>query len=387
MANRREFLKGLGGATAGICFTGCSMLSSAQALMAAGQAAAPRGKRREVTVGGRRVKVIDLHCHINVPEIWEVIQDHPVAPLEQEAQDNYLKHGMSMGGSGHDLDARLADMDQMGFDVQVISCNNRYYWMEKTLARKVGQIINERVAEACAAHPDRLQGMATVMLQHPDLAVEQLEECVKKYGMHSFTCGGSVNGEELSSPRFYPIWAKAQELGVLMFIHPMGVSASGERPTAAVEPRLQGNGWLGNVIGNPLETTIALTHLILEGTLDQFPNLKILSAHGGGYLASYTNRMDQCLTAFPAFCKPIKKLPSEYLKTLYYDSIVFSNEDLRHLIAKFGASHIVAGTDYGTRWNREAVDRILSSPDLSDADRIAVLGGTASKLVQIPEKI
>ena len=363
------------------------MLSSAHALMAAGQAAAPRGKRREVTVGGRRVKVIDLHCHISVPEIWDVIQDHPVAPLEQDAQNAYLEHRMGMGGSGHDLDARLADMDQMGFDVQVISCNNRYYYMEETLARKVGQIINERVAEAVAAHPDRLQGMATVMLQHPDLAVEQLEECVKKYGMHSFTCGGSVNGEELSSEKFHPIWAKAEELGVLMFIHPLGVSASGERPTKEVEPRLQGNGWLGNVIGNPLETTVALTHLILEGTLDKFPNLKILTSHGGGYLASYTNRMDQCLTAFPEWCKPIKKLPSEYLKTLYYDSIVFTNEDMRHLIAKFGAGHIVAGTDYGTKWNREAVDRILAVPDLSDADRIAILGGTAAKLVQIPEKI
>ena len=173
----------------------------------------------------------------------------------------------------------------MGFDVQVISCNNRYYWAEPTLARKIGQVINERVAEVCAAHPDRLAGMGTVMLQHPDLAVEQLEDCVKKYGMHSFTLGGSVNGEELSSPRFDPIWAKVQELGVLMFIHPLGVSASAERPTAAVEPRLQGNGWLGNVVGNPLETTLALTHLILEGTLDRFPNLKILTSHGGGYLA------------------------------------------------------------------------------------------------------
>lgn len=386
MSNRREFLKGLGRA-AGICLAGCSVVDSARALMRAGQSATPLGKRREVMVGGRRAKVIDLHAHIQIPEIWDVIRDHPVAPPIQAEQDAFLNHKMSMAGTNHDIDVRLADMDQMGFDVQAISCNARYYWAEPELARKIGQIINEKIAEVCAAHPDRLVGMGTVMLQHPDLAVEQLSECVKKYGMRSFITGGSVNGEELSSPRFDPIWAKVEQLGVLMFIHPQGLTASGERPTREVEPRLQGNGWLGNVIGNPLETTIALTHLILEGTLDRFPNLKILASHGGGYLASYTNRMDQCLIATPAYCKPVKKAPSEYLKKLYYDSIVFTPEDMRHMIAKFGTSQIVMGTDYNTRWNRDAVDRIFAVPDLSDADRIAILGGNAAKLVQIPATV
>ena len=124
-------------------------------------------------------------------------------------------------------------------------------------------------------------------LQHPDLAAEQLEDGVKKYGLRGAAIGGSVNGEELSDPKFHPFWAKAEELGVLVFIHPQGDGAPAE-----LQQRFKGNGVLDNVIGNPLETTIALSHLIFEGTLDRFPGLKICAAHGGGYLPSYAARSD-----------------------------------------------------------------------------------------------
>ena len=138
-----------------------------------------------------------------------------------------------------------------------------------------------------------------------------------------------------------------------------------------------------NVIGNPLETTVALSHLIQEGILDRFPGLKICAAHAGGFLPSYSSRSDQCLKTFPEDCKPLKKLPSEYLKQLYYDSILFTNEGMRHLIAEVGASQIVLGTDFPTRWNRNAVDRILAVPGLSDAKRTAMLGGTLTKLLRL----
>jgi aminocarboxymuconate-semialdehyde decarboxylase len=204
-----------------------------------------------------------------------------------------------------------------------------------------------------------------------------LEEGVKKLGMRGFAIGGSVNGEDLSAPKFHPIWAKAEQLDTLIFIHPQ-FSA-----TPIDESRLQGNGNLGNVIGHPLETTLALTHMIQEGILDRFPGLKICAAHGGGYLPSYSGRNDQCVIAFPETCKPLKKLPSEYLKQLYYDSVLFTPEDMRHLVAVVGASQVVLGTDYPSGWNRTPVDRILAVPGLSDEERIAIFGGTLTKLLKI----
>ena len=158
----------------------------------------------------------------------------------------------------------------------------------------------------------------------------------------SSAIGGVVNGVEFSDPKFHPVWAKAEELGVPLFIHPQGVPE--------VSKRLAGNGWLGNTIGNPLETTIALSHLIFEGTLDRFPGLKICAAHGGGFLPSYANRSDAVIRCFPNRVGPLpKKPPTAYLRDgqLFFDTIVFTPEALRHLIAETGASQIVIGTDFG----------------------------------------
>jgi aminocarboxymuconate-semialdehyde decarboxylase len=219
---------------------------------------------------------------------------------------------------------------------------------------------------------------ATNALQHPDLAVQQLVDGVKKYGLRGASVGGSVDGKELSDPKFHPFWAKAEELGVLIFMHPQG--------TAELEAsgRLAGNGLLTNTIGNPLETTIALSHLIFEGTLDQFPGLKICAAHGGGYLPSYMNRSDAVQTTFPQRqTRTLKKRPTEYVKQMYYDTIVFTGEALRHLAAEAGPGQIVMGTDYPFPWTSTSVDHILNTPGLSDADKVAMLGGTAAKLLGI----
>ena len=155
--------------------------------------------------------------------------------------------------------------------------------------------------------------------------MQQLEYGIKKLGLRGMSVGGSVDGMELADPKFHPIWAKCEELGVLVFIHPVG--------TKELAPRLKGNGGLDNTIGNPLETTLALSHLIYEGTLDRFPGLKICAAHGGGYLPFYAPRSDAICVTFPDRCAsvPLKKKPTEYLKQLYYDSIIFTPEALKTL--------------------------------------------------------
>jgi aminocarboxymuconate-semialdehyde decarboxylase len=358
MPHRRGFLKSLASAT-GVVAAGCSLLD------AAGQAsqAAP-GHRRKVTLGGRRVKTVDVHAHCAVPEALAMMQ------LPAGSSARWDTPQLRIGPD------RLRVMDEQGIDVEALSINPFWYAAERDLARRIVQLQNEKLAAICAAYPDRFVAFATVALQHPDLAAQQLEDG-KKLGLRGAAIGGNVNGEEVSSPRLDPFWAKAEELGALIFIHPQGIPE--------LQKRFQGNGYLSNVIGNPLETTIALSHLIFDGTLDRFPGLKICAAHGGGYLPSYSARSDHGCATSPPDCSPtpLKKHPSEYLRQLYFDSLVFTPEALRHLVAECGASQIVMGTDWPFPWTTTAVDHILNAPGLSADERRAILGGTASKLLGI----
>lgn len=328
-----------------------------------GAGAAPgTARRREVVVSGRRVKTVDVHAHCGVPEAMALMGLTPAPSLLMSRVED-----------------RLRAMDAQGIDVEALSINPYWYTADRDVARELIRIQNEKLAEACAAHPERFVAFASVALQHPDLAAEQLREGVSRYGLRGAAVGGSVNGEELADPKFHPFWAKAEALGVLVFIHPQASGVASEIPR-----RLQGNGVLDNVIGNPLETTIALSHLIFEGTLDRFPGLKICAAHGGGYLPSYAGRSDAGCMTFPERCtRTLGKKPSEYLRQLYFDSLVFTPEALRHLVAETGPGQIVMGTDYPYPWTSTSVDHILASPGLTDADRIAMLGGTAAGLLGI----
>ena len=355
MSTRREFIKDAAGAITGIAFTGCGLTHAASAHA---QTAAPR-RRREVVVNGRRVKTVDVHAHCGFPEAM-ALMGLKLAPAT-----------LLMAGE------RIRQMDEQGIDIEALSINPYWYAAERDVVSELVRIQNEKLAELCAAQPDRFVAFASLALQYPDLAVTQLEHAVKKLGLRGAAFGGSVTGQDFSDKKFHPVWAKAEELGVLLFIHPVG--------TPELKSRLQGNGGLENTIGNPLETTLALSHLIFEGTLDRFPGLKICAAHGGGYLPSYAPRSDHICLTFPDRCAavPLKKRPTEYLKQMYFDALVFTPEALRHLVAQVGASQIVMGTDYPFPWTRTSVDHILGTPDLSDAERVAMLGGTAAKLLGI----
>jgi aminocarboxymuconate-semialdehyde decarboxylase len=368
------------GTASGLAFVGCELM---QAVPPRAQAQAPargaaqdqaqvqatphgadpapaRARRREVVVNGRRVKTVDVHAHCSVPEAMALMS----APLPGPPALLFAK-----------VEDRLRAMDEQGIDVEALSINPFWYQAERDLAAQLIKLQNEKLAEFCAAHKERFVAFATVALQHPDLAVEQLVYGVKTLGLRGISIGGSVNGEELAAEKFHPVWAKAEELGVLVFLHPQG--------TAELSARLTGNGGLDNAIGNPLETTIALSHLIFEGTLDRYPGLKICAAHGGGYLPSYAARSDAIGVTFPERVRPLQKRPTEYLRQLYYDSIVFTSEALRHLAAETGTGQIVMGTDYPYPWTSTSVDHILAAPGFSDDERIAMLGGTAARLLGI----
>ena len=355
MTTRRELLGQAAGVMAGVGFTGCGLMRGAAA-----QAPGP-ARPRETVVNGKRVTTVDIHAHCHIPEALALMGEKVRFP------------GLVIGPD------RIKVMDEQRIDIEALSVNPNFWdKAERDLQAQIVKLQNEKVAEICAKTPDRFVGLASVALAHSDLAAEQLQDAVKRLGMRGALVGGSVNGMELSDPKLHPFWAKAEELGCVIFIHPQGT------PELEASGRLKGSGGLYNVIGNPLETTIALSHLILEGTLDRFPGLKICAAHAGGYLPSYPDRTDAMCANRPDQCPvPLKKKPSEYLKQLYFDSLVFTPEGLRHLIAEVGVSQIVIGTDWPFPWTKTPVDHILETPGLSDADRIAMLGETASKLLGI----
>lgn len=355
MTTRRNFLKG----AAGIVFCSCGMLDAVHA-----QAG---GRRLPVRVKGKRIKTIDVHSHCLFHESLALMGDEAsnVIPKTKGAEEHFIANA---------IENRLKGMDAMAIDMEVLSINPSWYRKDRDIAAQIVKINNEKLAEVCASRPDRFAAFASLSLQYPDLAVQQLETAVKKQGLKGAAIGGSVLGEDFSSERFHPVWAKAEELGAVLFIHPQSTP-----PLAA---RFKGNGWLANTIGNPLDTTIALQHLIFEGTLDKYPGLKIIAAHGGGYLPSYAPRSDHACFVSPQNCNPdikLKKKPTEYLNQLYFDALVFTPEALRHLVAQVGASQIVLGTDHPIPWEEHPVDHVFATT-LNDKDKAAILGGNAARL-------
>src|SRR5580765_4821904 len=363
MTNRRDFLRAAAGVTAGIVATGFDI---ARVDGRTPQAASP--KRREVFVGRKRVKVVDVHGHFIEPSEFDVIKDTNLAGNIRNTQNGALVLGPQ----------RIRAIDEMGIDVQVLSHQGGWwYGANRDLARQLITIQNEKLAEWCKAHPDRFVGLASVALQHPDLAAEQLEEAVKRLGLRGVGIAGHVAGEVPSSPTFDPFWAKAEELGVLVFVHPGGAD------NVVREGAFRGRGDLGNIIGNPLETTVFFSRMIFDGALDRFPKLKLCGAHAGGYLPSYLGRTDvTCDVRANANCAN-KKKPKEYFTgQILADSMVFSEEGLRHLVAEMGVSQVVYGTDMPFNWPAN-VDLILKASFLSDADKEAILGGNLVKLLRL----
>ena len=366
---RREFMQ-QSASVAGLSFVSCGLGAISGCTFDA-----HASERRQVMVGGKKMLTVDMHAHSYVHDVWPLIKDHDdLSYLMSVVNTPPLKNKIDI----NNVDFRLQQMDEQGIDVQAVSLHvgQYHHWADWDLASEIVTIQNNKIAQLCAAHPERFVGMGAVALQHPELAVEQMKHAVKELDMRGFMITGSINGEELSDPKFHPFWAAAEELGTVIFIHPRNFPAG--------QSRLEGNGELSNVIGNPLETTVALSHLIFEGTLDKYPGVKICAAHGGGYLPSYIGRSDHCVENWPAVCKPGSELPSAYLKQLYFDTLVYSTENLRHLIATVGADRLVIGTDFPFNMSdKDAVDQLLSVADVSDAEQEAIVGGTAAKLLGI----
>ena len=338
-----------------------------------------RGKRR----GMPRPFTVDIHCHVLTPAADELVKPYfkpESEPLFRFANAATREVNRRQGAAIHDritsVKTRLAAMDQAGIDVQAISPApfQYHYWTEPGLGRESARLINDNIAAIVAFHPDRFVGLGTVPLQAPELAVAELERAVGKLGLRGVEICTNVAGAELSEERFRPFFAKAEELGILVFLHPSGFS----------EGRRLADHYFANVIGNPLDSTLAVSHLIFGGVLEAYPRLKICVAHGGGFLPAYSGRMDHAHRAREDCRRLIKKRPTSYLRKLYFDTVVFTTHQLDYLARQYGSGHLLLGTDYPYDMGMEdPVGFIASARSLGGTDKAAIMGGNAARLLKI----
>ncbi len=333
---------------------------------------------------GREVRpksaTVDIHSHVAVPAAAKLVEPHldwttlphaHFATAETRAL-NQRQDADIRARVGHDH--RLADLDAMGIDIQIIAppppqC---YYTVPLDISVKATRILNDGIAEFCAVKPDRLKGFGAVPLADGGEAANELERCVRQLGFTGVEILTNVAGKELSDPALAPFWRKAEALGVVVMIHPNGFTEA-SRLTRY---------YFNNVIGNPLETTIALNYLIFDGVLERHPKLKILAVHGGGYLAAYSGRIDHAWGARSDSHGNLPQPPTTYLKRIYVDTVVFTPHQLAELVRVFGADHVVMGTDYPYDMaDCDPVGHIAGVEGFDAATVAALAGGNTKRLL------
>ncbi len=329
-------------------------------------------------------RTIDVHTHLSVPASNEVAK--PFFRPEYEPRSLYssaetmaynkeYRASARQTGQFEDVEVRLADMDRQGIDMQVLSVppTEYFYWLDEEHALRACRVQHERFAEVVAGHPDRFSAVANLPMDHPRLAVEVMREA-RDLGFHGFEMSADVVGKELDDPRYDRVWQAAVELGMTVIMHPQGFT-HGERFS---------DYYLVNVMCMPLASTLATTRMILGGVWRRHPDLRMVVVHGGGYLPFYSARTDHAFGVRPELRKHIDRLPSEYLQKLYFDTNVFDPGMVAHLVGRFGADHVLLGTDYPFDMGTTDPLGFLEQVELTEGERELVLGGNAARLFGIP---
>lgn len=339
---------------------------------------------------GNKYLTVDIHCHVHVPEADDLLRERTRASDHMDQKELSSASGLTARINARQQQAilpkltdpavRIADMDRQGVDIQALSPSPFHYnyGAPAEVGRVTAKVVNDRIAEVVAGNPDRFVGMGTLPLQDGDMAVAELERCVKDLGFRGVEISTHVNGRDLTRAGLEKFFARTEELGVLIFIHPIGSSIT-ERMT---------DHYFLNLIGHPFESALAIGHLVFDGYLETYPGLKICVAHGGGYVPAYSGRFDHPFELREDCRVNLSKPPSEYVKKLYFDTIVFTEHQLRYLIETWGAERIVMGTDYPYDMaETDPVGHVNSVKGLNEADKARVLGGNAADLLSIVERV
>ena len=325
-------------------------------------------------------QIVDVHAHAIVPEIEAAVAGQPGLD-KHRALDARRNGAESVAVSGKmfgaripqltDVNRRLADMDAAGVDVQVVSPSpsQYHYWADPELAQVVRSSANRGIAALVAEEPSRLVGLGLVPLQHPDEMVAALDDAVLACGLAGVEISSFAPGVELADERLEPFWTRAAELGAIVFLHPFGCS---------LDERLD-RFYLSNTVGQPAENAVALSHIIFSGVLDRHPALKIVAAHGGGYLPTYLGRSDHAWEVRPE-ARRCADRPSSYLARITFDSLVHGPGALRTLVDAVGAESVVLGSDYPFDMGNEDPVSEVHAAGLSESVTRSILGDNAARL-------
>jgi len=338
---------------------------------------------------GREIRplsvTVDIHSHLVVPEAAIIAEPH-FDPMSLSSNRFSTLETRRINADQNrdrmlqitDPDTRLAEMAAMGLDCQVIAPSpfQSYYTIPAKIGCRTSRVVNEGIAAFIARHPDLFAGLGTVPLQDPPAIVSELTYAVETLGLKGVQLLTSPPGRELSDPAFEPFWNKAEELGAVVMLHPNGYP-DGERLERF---------YFSNVLGNPLDTTVALHYLIFDGVLSRHPGLKIIAVHGGGYLGAYSGRIDHAWGARPDCNGNLKEPPTFYLRRVFVDSVVFTTHQLAALVAVFGADHVLMGTDYPFDMGEyDPIGHVLETPGLDTATQAAIIGGNAVRMFGFAE--
>jgi aminocarboxymuconate-semialdehyde decarboxylase len=328
-------------------------------------------------------RTIDIHTHILTEEMMRLLrQEVPkFAPhITQIDADNAV---LEVAGTpyrpfprgGWDLERRFAEMDAAEVDVQVLSAAPQTYLYEQeaSLAAACSMLQNDEIAKLVAAHPDRFVGIATLPLQAPHRAADELRRAVGTLGFRGAMIGSNAQGKNLDDPALEPLWATAAELDALLLIHPYNVAGA---------DRLRAY-YLNNLIGNPLDTTIAAACLVFGGVLERHPQLKVLLVHGGGFVPYQAGRWVHGWKVRPEPQVNIKQSPEPWINRFYYDTILHAKPQLEFLVDSVGASRVLLGSDYPYDMGTGECVRQVRALSISEADKEIVLGGLAASLLGV----
>jgi aminocarboxymuconate-semialdehyde decarboxylase len=321
-------------------------------------------------------RAIDIHAHF-----------YPAAYLDllTEAGERYGitmrrdESGFSIGPRGPfplnfvDLSLRLEEMDRRGVTIHALSLTEpMIYWAEPELQARLARAFNDGASAAHLAHPTRFVGLMALPMLDPDRALDELDRASRLPGMRGVYLGTNIQDRDLDDPLFQPIFARIEALDLPIFLHPIKtLGGARTRPF-----------YLGNLIGNPLDTAIAAAHLICGGVLDRFPKLEICLPHAGGVLPILSGRLDQGYRVRPEL-KHLPQAPSAYLRRFTYDTVSHSKEILKFVIAQIGIDRIMLGSDYCFDMGYEQPIEVVDGLDLSSAERAMVLHGTAARLLKL----
>jgi len=324
----------------------------------------------------------DVHAHGVPPGLLDALARDDgqcgVRVAEEAGTRRIEVAGRPVGGLRTDLldtPARLAAMDRAGVDTQLISTwiGLTAYTLPAGQGLCYARLFNDALAALVAEHPDRFAGLATVPLQAPPQAADELRRAVTELGMAGVEIATTVDGRELDDPDLEPFWVTAAELRCLVLIHPDQVLPGRSRPRYV----------LNNFVGNAAETTIAVTHLLFAGILERHPDLRLCLVHGGGYLPWQAGRLDHGWHAEPRLTeRHLTRPPSAYLRRLYYDTVTHSAAALRFLIDFAGAQRVVLGSDYPFEMgDHMPVASLDTVPGLSAEDRQLICEGNVRRLL------